>query len=86
MPNQFYARLVVKFQSESMMSEDEFRRFVADRGFSMANLSYRYDSKDSSFEYEMVIRTQERANGQTLSDALCNNERVQQFQLSPMAD
>lgn len=84
MPNQFYARLVVKFRRDSMMSEDEFRRFVTDRGFSMASLIYRY--KDNSFEYEMVIRTLDRGNGRTLAEALCTDARVQEFHLSPMAD
>jgi len=86
MPNQFYARLAVKFQRDSMMSEDHFRRFVTERGFSIANLTYRYSAKDESFEYEMVIRTRDPSNGQILSEALCKTDTVQGFQLTPMAD
>src|SRR6476646_4454879 len=41
MPNQFFARLAIKFQRESIMPEDELRQFVADHGFSIANLPYR---------------------------------------------
>ena len=36
MPNQFFARLAVKFHRDDIMPEDQFRRFVADHGFSVA--------------------------------------------------
>lgn len=86
MPNQFFARLTIKFQRESMMPEDEFRRFVADHGFSIANLTYRYNVRDGTFEYETVIQNRDPGNGRTLSEALCKTATVQEFQLSPMAD
>jgi putative Mg2+ transporter-C (MgtC) family protein len=86
MPNQFFARLTIKFQRESMMPEDEFRRFVADHGFSIANLTYRYNVRDGTFEYETVIQNRDPGKGRTLSEALCKTATVQEFQLSPMAD
>jgi putative Mg2+ transporter-C (MgtC) family protein len=69
-----------------MMPEDEFRRFVADHGFSIANLTYRYNLREGSFEYETVIQTRDPAKGRSLSEALCKTATVQEFQLSPMAD
>jgi putative Mg2+ transporter-C (MgtC) family protein len=86
MPNQFFARLAIKFQRDSVMPEDEFRRFVTDHGFSIANLTYRCNARDGTFEYETVIQTRDPRKGRSLSEALCKNATVQEFQLSPMAD
>jgi putative Mg2+ transporter-C (MgtC) family protein len=86
MPAQFYARLMVRFQPDTMMTEEELRRFIAGRGFSMANMSYRYDTGDGAFEYAMVIRTRDGGGARILTEALRTNPRVQQFHLSPMAD
>jgi putative Mg2+ transporter-C (MgtC) family protein len=86
MPAQFYARLVVKFARDSTMREDELRRFVADHGFSVANLSYRYNAEAGFFEYGMVIRARDPGNGCRLSEGLCKTATVQEFQLSPMGD
>ena len=86
MPNQFFARLSIKFQRESIMPEDELRQFVADHGFSIANLTYRYNAGDGTFEYETVIQTRVPSQGRSLSEALCKTAAVQEFQLAPMAD
>ena len=86
MPNQFFARLAIKFQRDSVMPEDEFRRFVTDHGFSIANLTYRCNARDDTFEYETVIQTRDPGKGKSLSEALCKDASVQEFQLSPMAD
>lgn len=86
MPAQFYARLEVKFARESTMPEDELRRFVAERGFSIANLDYRYSAEAGFFEYGMVIRAGDPAKARSLSEALRRTATVQEFQLSPMGD
>jgi putative Mg2+ transporter-C (MgtC) family protein len=77
---------MVRFQPDTMMTEEELRRFIAGRGFSMANMSYRYDTGDGAFEYAMVIRTRDGGGARILTEALRTNPRVQQFHLSPMAD
>ena len=84
MPNQFFARLAIKFRRDDIMPEDQLRRFVADHGFSIANLTYRL--RDNTFEYETVIQTREPAKGRDLSEALCQTAAVQEFELAPMAD
>jgi putative Mg2+ transporter-C (MgtC) family protein len=86
MPGQFYARLEVKFAQDSTMPEDELRRFIADNGFSIANLNYRYSSEARFFEYGMIVRAHDPANARRLSEALRKSAAVQEFQLSPMGD
>lgn len=86
MPAQFYARLKLKFPQASTMPEEELRRFLADHGFSIANLNYHYSGEAGFFEYEMVIRARDSANARRLSEALRKIATVQEFELSPMGD
>lgn len=86
MPAQFYAKLEVKFAPDATMPEEHFRRFVADHGFTIADLNYHYSVEPGFFEYGMVIRTQEPANASRLSEALRKTAMVQEFRLSPMGD
>jgi putative Mg2+ transporter-C (MgtC) family protein len=86
MPAQFYARLEVKFSPDTIMPEDDFRRFIAGHGFTIADLNYHYSVEPGFFEYGMVIRTQESANASRLSEALRKSPTVQEFRLSPMGD
>jgi putative Mg2+ transporter-C (MgtC) family protein len=86
MPNQFYARLEVRFAPDSLMPENELRRFVADHGFSIAHLNYRFSVAAGFFEYGMVVRTHDPESGRRLSEALRKTATVQAFQLSPMGD
>jgi putative Mg2+ transporter-C (MgtC) family protein len=86
MPAQFYARLVVRFARESTMPENELRGFVANHGFSVANLNYRFNAEAGFFEYGMVIRARDPASGRRLSEGLRNITTVREFQLSPMGD
>lgn len=85
MPVQTYARLEVKFSRAATMSEDELRRFIADRGFSLANLNYKYNAEADFFEYGMVIRTVEPANLRRISEDLPKTA-VREFVLLPMGD
>jgi putative Mg2+ transporter-C (MgtC) family protein len=85
MPVQSYARLEVKFSRSATMSEEELRRFIADRGFSVANLNYRYNADADFFEYGMVIRTVEPANLRRIAEDLPMTP-VREFQLLPMGE
>jgi putative Mg2+ transporter-C (MgtC) family protein len=86
MPVQFYARLNVRFPRETALSEDEFRRFISGYGFSIANLSYRYNSEAGFFEYGMVVRTFNPADLGRLTEALRKEDMVREFRLDPMGD
>ncbi|MDH3411467.1 MAG: MgtC/SapB family protein [Gammaproteobacteria bacterium] len=86
MPGEFYAQLQVRFPREAVMPEDEFRKFLADHRFSVANLSYFYSVDAKSFEYKMVIRTREAANARRLQESLRTTVAVQEFRMSPAGD
>ena len=85
MPVQSYARLEVRFSRSKIMSEDELRAFISERGFSVANLNYRYNADADFIEYGMVIRTVEPANLRRISEDLPKTS-VREFQLLPMGD
>jgi len=85
-PGEFYAQLRVRFVRDAVMPEDELRRFVAQQGFSIANLSYRYSAESGYFEYQMVIRSRNSADSQRLSDALRATGGVQEFRIAPAGD
>ena len=85
-PGEFYAHLQVRFPREAVMPEDEFRKFVADQKFSIANLSYFYSVDARFFEYKMVIRTREAINARRLQEALRAIPEVHEFRMSPAGD
>jgi len=68
------------------MPEDELRAFLAQHGFTIANMSYRATDDQRSFEYRMVIRTIDQENLSTLAVALRQLETVRAFRISPTGD
>ncbi len=85
-PGEFYAHLEVRFARGAAMPEDEFRRFIGAHGFSIANLSYRYNAGASYFEYQMVIRTRHVANVKRLSESLSDTASVLEFRMFQAGD
>ena len=85
-PSEFYAQLQVRFFHDAPMPHDEFQRFVASYGFSIANVSYRYSADARFFEYQAIIRTRDPRNAQRLSDALAHNAAVREYNISPTGD
>lgn len=85
-PGQYYAHLEVRFSRASAMPEDEFRRFIGEQGFSIANFSYRYSADASFLEYRMVIRTSRARDVKGLAEALCSMKSVVEFRMFPAGD
>ncbi|HXF66536.1 MAG TPA: MgtC/SapB family protein [Burkholderiales bacterium] len=85
-PGEFYAHLQVRFARDAAMPEEEFRRFIGEHGFSIANLSYRYSADPSYLEYQMVIRTRRAENVKRLSESLCGTRSVTEFRMFPAGD
>jgi putative Mg2+ transporter-C (MgtC) family protein len=85
-PGEFYAHLQVRFPPDAAMPEDEFRKFIGDNGFSIANLSYYYTSGSNFFEYQMVIRSRVAKNARQLQEALRATKTVLEFRMSPTGD
>lgn len=85
-PGEFYAHLEVRFPRDAVMSEEEFRNFLADHKFSIANLSYFYNVDERFVEYKMVIRTAHAGNARRLQESLRATSAVHEFRLSPAGD
>jgi putative Mg2+ transporter-C (MgtC) family protein len=86
LPVEFYARFVVRFARDAMLSEPDMRQLVAKHGFSIANLNYRLDVQDDFFEYRMVIRSHDAKSANGLIETLKNVPTIREFRLSPTGD
>jgi putative Mg2+ transporter-C (MgtC) family protein len=85
-PSEFYAQLQVRFPNDAPMSHDDFQRFVAGYGFSIANLSYRYSVELRYFEYQAIIRTRDPRDVQRLCEVLRRDSTIREFSLCPAGD
>lgn len=85
-PSHFYAQHFVRFDRDKVMPKDEFDRFLHGHGFSIANLSHRLSDDGKSFEYRMVIRTNDPENLSLLAVALRELADVRSFRISPTGD
>ncbi len=83
---QVYAHFSVRFARAAAMAEDELRRLVEAKGFTIANLNYRLDGGDDFFEYRMVLRTSVAQNLRQLAETLERMPIVREFRLSPNGD
>jgi len=85
-PGEYYARLEVRFLREAVMPEDDFRKFVGEHRFTIANMSYLYSVDERLFKYSMVIRTDKAINVRRLQESLRAMPSVQEFAMSPAGD
>jgi putative Mg2+ transporter-C (MgtC) family protein len=85
-PGEFYAHLQIRFETEGVMADEALRHFVAQHGFSTANLSYGYDAKARHIEYQMVIRSRSAKGAQALAAALRASPGVREFTIRPAGD
>lgn len=86
LPSHYYAHHLVRFDRANVMPEADLRAFLAQKGFTVANMSYRVADDESSFEYRMVIRTTRPENVASLAVALRQLEEVRAFRISPTGD
>ncbi|HSD99764.1 MAG TPA: MgtC/SapB family protein [Burkholderiales bacterium] len=86
LPGDYYGHLEVRFSRGAAMPEDEFRRFLREQGFSIANLSYRYSADASFIEYRMVVRTSRNDDVKRLAESLETMKSVVEFRMFPAGD
>lgn len=86
LPSHYYAHHYISFDRNNVISEPELRTFLAQNGFTVANMSYRVSDDHLSFEYRMVIRTNNPENLSSLAVALRQLETVRTFRISPTGD
>ncbi|MDO8419141.1 MAG: MgtC/SapB family protein [Rubrivivax sp.] len=84
MPTSIFAQHVIRFARNDAMPEVELRKLLEEQGFSIANLNYRLDGE--TFEYRMMLRTQDAENLPRLAQVLAKTARVLEFRLSPTGD
>jgi putative Mg2+ transporter-C (MgtC) family protein len=82
----YYGHLEVRFSRGAAMPEDEFRRFLKEQGFSIANLSYRYSADAEFIEYRMVVRTKRAEDVKRLAESLETMKSVVEFRMFPAGD
>lgn len=86
MPTEFYARLRVRFGSESAPQEDALRQLVGSHGFTIANLDYRFNAREAYVEYHMSVKSRRAQSARTLGEALAAIPSLIEFRLSPTGD
>ena len=84
LPAQTYAKFKVRFlRSRHPLDEDALREMISAQGVRAFEASYRLDTEGRYFEYEMTIRTRDRANFRRLAQALVAMEDVYEFSILP---
>lgn len=86
LPSHSYAHHYIRFGRDDVMSESEVRSFLAEHGFSIANMSYRVTEDGSLFEYKMVIKCTSTNDTAKLVESLRSLPRVRSFRVSPTGD
>ncbi len=86
LPSEFYAHHMLRFDRQHVIAEAELRELLHKHGFSIANLSSRLTESGKLFEYRMVIRSNDRTNGEALAQHLRGLPEVLEFRISPTGD
>jgi putative Mg2+ transporter-C (MgtC) family protein len=82
-PSQIYAQLIIRFLADKTTPEPELRGYLTERGFSVANMSYRLEEGGGVFEYRMMLRTLDKTRLQGLAVDLRTVEGVLEFRIAP---
>lgn len=86
LPSHSYIHHYLRFNRSDVMPESEVRNYLANHGFSIANMSYRITEDGLLFEYKMIIRTTSASNTAKLVEDLCSIPRIHSFRVSPTGD
>ncbi len=86
LPSHCYAHHTIRFDRSNAMAEEQVRALLANHYFTVANMSYRVSDDGLSFEYLMVIRSDDRNNMSMLAESLRKLGEVRAFSISPTGD
>ncbi|MGE0621280.1 MAG: MgtC/SapB family protein [Pseudomonadales bacterium] len=86
MPAQTRFRLEVRLANNSEIPEDSLLSLIEGHGFSIADVSYRFEGATRIRYQSMVLRTNNRVNAARLSKLLETIESVYEFSLTPVGN
>jgi putative Mg2+ transporter-C (MgtC) family protein len=85
MPTEAYAHFSVRFLPELALSQADLVAFVAEQGFSTADVTHWYRRADG-MEYRMIVHSLDSGSVARLSAALRQREDIAEFRISPTGD
>ena len=85
-PSLYYGRLLLRMQGKRTIDEDELLALIRDQGCAASRPSYHMQDRGESFEYQLTVRTRDRANFRRLADALAADDRAVEFNLMRFSD
>lgn len=84
LPAQTYAKFTVRFiRSKHHVDEDALRQLISEHNIRAFESSYHLDNEGKDFEYEMTIRTKNKADFRRLAQSLMEMEDVHEFKIVP---
>lgn len=84
LPAQTYAKFTVRYvRSKHHLDEDALRQLITDHNIRAFESSYQLDNEGKNFEYEMTIRSKNKANFRKLAQSLMEMEDVYEFKIVP---
>lgn len=86
MPTTHYSRLSVRFHRRENFTEEELNALLSDFGLHAASISYSLLSEGRMFEYTMTIRGKHIKSFYELAMRLEEDQRIQEFEISPMGE
>jgi len=85
-PSQFFFEFSVRYAKDKVPTLDDLLRILKDHGFTVSAVSFKLVAAGMHFEYETVIRSNDRSAAQRLSADLLNLPDVVEFIVLPMGD
>ena len=86
LPRQLFARLLLRFANDKVMSEADVRQLLSTCAFTVHQIDYRQIEQGARFEYKMIIQTIEALNMRRLAEKLRGTPDILEFHLSPTGD
>jgi hypothetical protein len=75
----------VRFQPERSLPQADLVAFVAEHGFSAADVTHWY-RRTEGMEYRMIVHSLDSGSVARLSEALRQREDIAEFRISPTGD
>jgi putative Mg2+ transporter-C (MgtC) family protein len=85
MRTEAYAHFSVRFQPERSLPQADLVAFVAEHGFSAADVTHWY-RRTEGMEYRMIVHSLDSGSVARLSEALRQREDIAEFRISPTGD